>query len=179
LAEALPAQLGRARTIAQRNRFYDTADRRLRQQAMNLRLRDEGHRVLLTVKRRLPGDGPGLGRHEEWEEDLPPGTLEAIAAHGPVDLSRLPLPEVVRQALNAAPLLALGGFDNQRLEFDRGAELACLDATRFTARTDHELEIETPDVAASTAWWSALLAELAVPWQAQPASKFARYLAQA
>jgi uncharacterized protein YjbK len=180
LLAALPRSLGPGTHLIQRNRFYDTADRALRRAGMNVRLRHENDRLVLTVKRRLAGDGPGLGRHEEWEHDLHTMRLADIPESGAVDAAwwaALPLPEPARTALADAPIIALGGFANERHEFHRGDEVVCLDATTFSDRIDHELEVETPDAAASTAWWRATLTELAVPWERQPMSKFARYVA--
>ncbi|MBA3938574.1 MAG: CYTH domain-containing protein, partial [Planctomycetes bacterium] len=50
LANALPALLGAARLLVQENRFFDSADLRLRRARMNLRLRRENDQLQLTCK---------------------------------------------------------------------------------------------------------------------------------
>ncbi len=177
LAVELPACLGAGRRLTQENRFYDSADRRLRAARMNLRLRHENGRILMTVKHKRADGGlqAGLARHDEWEAWL--------AGEAPVQPSaaNLPLPAPARMALGDAPLEALGGFANLRLEFstERAGihELLCLDRTDYGSQIDYELEIETAEPPATAAYWSAMLATWGVTWQPQALTKFARYLA--
>jgi uncharacterized protein YjbK len=173
LAQRLPAELGPARRLAQENRFFDAADGRLRRATMSVRLRREDGSLLLTCKTRLPKQH-GAHRHDEWERPLDPAIWSALTAS---DLrARLPLPEHIVAALGDAPLVALGGFANERLEFRRGDEVLALDRTDFGTRIDHELEIETPDPKGSAAHWSQRLASWGVAWNPQSRTKFARYL---
>jgi len=169
LGGELRALLGDPRVLSQRNRFYDSADLRLRRLGLNLRLRDENGRVLLTCKRRVARDG-GLHHHEEWESWLDPAPL------GVPDPAALPLPPQVVDALAGAALVATGGFANQRDEFHHGDELLCLDRTDFGVRIDYELEIETNAPAATAATWSARLDAWRIPFTPQPLTKFARLL---
>jgi uncharacterized protein YjbK len=166
----LAAELGPPQRLEQRNRFYDSPDRRLRAAGLNLRLREENGRLLLTCKRRV-AEGDGLHHHEEWERwlETPPDE--------PPRAADLPLPEAWRVALAGSRLEAVGGFANLRHEFHAAGELLCLDRTDFMGRrTDHELEIETTDASASAARWRARLAAWGVPWRPQPLTKFARML---
>jgi uncharacterized protein YjbK len=172
LAERLAARLGPPHRLDQRNRFLDSADRRLLRARCNLRLRAEDGGTLLTVKGRLGEPGPdGLHRHSEWERRLP----AAAFAAAPAEVLGWELPPMLRTALGDAPLIDLGGFANRRLEWRAGGDLLCLDATAYAHRTDHELEIETADPGAA-ARWGAQLAEWGVRYEPQPLTKFARFL---
>jgi len=174
LAERLAQELGPARSLAQENRFFDSADLRLRRAGLNIRLRREDERVLLTCKRRLPAQD-GAHCHEEWERDCEPGIWQQL---GQPDLAaRLELPVHILSALDGAQLRALGGFANQRLEFRHAAELLCLDRTDFRARIDYELEIETTEPARSARHWGGRLTSWGIAYQDEPVSKFARFLA--
>jgi len=174
LAERLVQQLGPARSLAQENRFFDSADLRLRRAGLNVRLRREDERVLLTCKRRLPAKD-GAHCHEEWEHDLPVAIWDSLA-HSDL-AARLGLPQHILSALAGAALHALGGFANRRLEFRHAAELLCLDCTDFRARIDYELEIETPTPARSARFWGGRLRAWGVAYRDEPVSKFARFLA--
>jgi uncharacterized protein YjbK len=174
LSWRLPDLLGSPARLEQENRFFDAADGRLRRAEMSVRLRREDGRVLLTCKRRLPRQH-GAHRNDEWERWLDLDIWKTLDA--PDLASRLPLPEHVRAALLGAPLAALGGFANLRLEWHHGDELVCLDRTDLGKRVDHELEIETPDPARSSLAWSERLAHWRVAWTPQERTKLARYLA--
>ncbi len=187
----LIATHGPARALAQVNRFFDTADRRLRAARMNLRIRNENGRLILTCKRHLEASNTahltdGLSSHQEWETDLPAAHSQELAdlatsAHPSATwTAALPLPEPIRTTLHGHPLHALGGFANHRDEWHltRGGldELLCLDRTEFATRTDYELEIETPDPTASAAHWRTIFATWDIPVISQIQTKFARYL---
>lgn len=172
LAGRLAAELGPPHLLEQRNRFLDSADRRLRRAGGNLRLRAEDGGTLLTVKGRLGEPGAdGLHRHSEWERRLD----AAAFAADPAAVAGWELPPAVAAALAGAPLTDLGGFANRRLEWHAGGDLLCLDATAFAHRIDHELEIETGDPQAA-ARWGQRLAEWGVWFEPQPLTKFARFL---
>jgi len=175
LGMRLAGLLGPPRLLAQRNRFFDTADRRLRAAGRNLRLRDEGGRTLLTLKRRLPDDltrPHDLHRHEEWEQ-----WLDAQGDALPL-VGDLPLSAEVRALLAGSALELVGGFVNRRAEFHAGADLLCLDESDFLGRrTDYELEIETSDPASAARRWTSQLADWGIVKRAQPLTKFARLLA--
>jgi uncharacterized protein YjbK len=182
LGAALAAELGPPHLLEQRNRFLDSADLRLRRAGLNLRLRRENGRLLMTCKRRVadPAGGAGdLHRHDEWEEWLDPVLWDAPPA---ACAAQLQLPEPHRTALAGAALVDLGGFANARAEFHaRRAgvdDLLCLDRTDFNGRrTDHELEIETADPAGAAAHWAGRLAAWGIAWRAESRTKFARFLA--
>ncbi len=182
LATELEHLLGAPRHLAQDNRFFDTADRRLRGNLLNLRLRRENDAVLMTCKGRGGIGASGEHRHTEWEEWLDPTWWTDIDG-GRLDTTRLPLPEPVRLALGDAPLRALGGFSNLRLEFHHpgtpGA-LLCLDRTDFLGqRTDYELEIETTAPDRHAVEWRERLDSWGVAITPKMLTKFARFLALA
>lgn len=179
LANELELLLGAPRHLVQDNRFFDSADRRLRRALLNLRMRRENARLLMTCKGRGGIGNAGEHRHTEWEEWLDPECWTDVEA-GRLDPARLPLPEPVRQALGQAPLQALGGFTNLRLEFhhrDGPGALLCLDRTDFLGqRTDYELEIETTAPERHAEEWRKRLASWGVAVEPQMMTKFARFL---
>ncbi|MBA2479112.1 MAG: CYTH domain-containing protein [Planctomycetes bacterium] len=174
LAQRLESLLGPARVLAQDNRFFDTADHRLRTKRMNLRLRRENERLLLTCKRRERSEGEAH-RHAEWEEWLDPTLWERIGS-GDVR-SLIPLPDEVVAVIGEAPLIDNGGFANLRREHRHQDELLCLDRTDFGVRVDHELEIETSDPDASACTWGVRLKEWRIGFQRRSETKFARFVA--
>ena len=183
LAAHLGNLLGAPRHLAQDNRFFDTPDLRLRQVRMNLRLRRENGRVLMTCKQRAQETAAGLSHHHEWEAWVATDLFEASPTAAWRDA--LPLPEGIRAVLGDHPLVALGGFSNQRQEFHHRRsgvdELLCLDRTTFLLprggqRHDHELEIETTDPTGTAATWRQHLATWGVAWHPQPTTKFARFV---
>lgn len=183
LAHRLAALLGAPKHLAQHNRFFDTPGRDLRKARMNLRLRLENGRVLMTCKQRAQETAAGLSHHHEWEEWVDTSLFER--APDAAWRAALPLPPAIAAVLGDRPLEALGGFANDRQEFHhrRGGveELLCLDRTTFILpgggqRHDHELEIETTDAPGTATAWRAHLAEWNIPWHPQPATKFARFV---
>jgi uncharacterized protein YjbK len=179
LAPALERLLGAPHRLRQDNRFFDTKDRRLRKAALNLRLRRENDRLLMTCKGRGGIGAAGEHRHTEWEEWLDPALWQNIEA-GTLSAAQLPLPEPILHALGDGHLLPLGGFANQRLEFhqrESPAALLCLDRTEYIgARIDYELEIETADPAANALRWGDYLKQWNIAFSPQPLTKFARFL---
>jgi len=180
LTRELERTLGAPRVLEQDNRFFDTPDRRLRRAALNLRVRRENERLLLTCKGRGSIGASGEHQHTEWEEWLD-ATRWTTIEQGIVAADELPLPEPVRQALGTGRLEALGGFSNHRQEFhqhDEPAALLCLDRTTFCGtHIEHELEIETnaPQVIAER--WRRHLDAWSVRFAPQPLTKFARFIA--
>jgi uncharacterized protein YjbK len=170
LGARLRGAFGEPRVVAQDNRFYDTADRRLRAAACNLRLRCENGRWLVTCKRRLAPVDHGLHQHDEWEDWLPADVSDPLAA-----ALAMPLPDAVRAALAGQRPQALGGFTNDRLIWLADGEEICLDRTDFRQRVDYELEVETPDATASARRWQERLDAWRIPREPQERSKFARF----
>lgn len=170
---ALRRELGPPQRLIQRNRFYDSADARLRRRGTSLRLRLENQRLLMTCKRQLSTTG-GYHRNHEDERWLSTALWPACTATGAAVEALLPLPEAIREALGAAPLRCLGGFDNLRLGWRRGAEAVALDRTDYAGRWDHELEVETDDAPASRSWWEGLMTRCGVAFRDQPLSKLHR-----
>ncbi len=167
LAGRIRDLLGEAAVLEQTNRFFDSADGRLRAARRSIRLRRENSRVILTCKAKGTVDALGTHRHDEWERVEP----EAAWDQPPRDL-----PEEWQSTLSGAPLMCLGGFSNRRLEWHDGPHLLCLDRSDFDDRVDHELEIETPDPQAAHIRWSGLLAGWGISWTVQPLTKLHRWI---
>ena len=168
LAAALPGLLGVARVLAQENRFLDSTDLRLRRARMNLRLRRENAALQLTCKRRASGGDAQLHRHDEWERWLDPALWARVPVAGAAldpHHGRHPRPAGTgggRPRRGAAHQLRRLRQRAPRVPQQR-RELLCLDRTTFSgARRDRELEIETPDPAASAARWGAQLRGLGI-----------------
>lgn len=179
LAPALESLLGPPHHLRQDNRFFDTKDFRLRKAALNLRLRRENERLLMTCKGRGGIGAAGEHRHTEWEEWIDPALWNSIEA-GTLSAAQLPLPEPIMHALGDGRILPLGGFANQRLEFhqrETPTALLCLDRTEYIgARIDYELEIETTDPHANANRWGDQLKQWNIPFSPQPLTKFARFI---
>ena len=181
LGQALAAEHGPGTVLEQRNRFFDTADRRLRRAGLNLRLRREvlqegsRERLVMTCKRAAAVAMGGIHRHDEWESEIDPELWHLPAAELPM---RLPLPEPHVRALHGTAPELIGGFANRRVEWHLPAALACLDRTVFSGpageRIDHELEIESADPDPSA--WRRRFTALGLVWCEQSATKFARFL---
>lgn len=168
LAERIAGLLGPPTLLRQRNRFFDSADGRLRAARRSVRVRRENDRVVLTCKAKGSVAADGTHRHDEWERELPAGRADAAPDAGM-------LPAEWQDALAGAPLIPLGGFDNLRLEWHDGPHLLCLDRTDLGGRIDHELEIETPQPAEGATRWSGLLAGWGIAWAPQPLTKLQRW----
>ena len=184
LGSLLPTEHGPGHLLDQDNCFFDTVDRRLRQARMNLRLRRENGRVLLTCKRKPQGGlslVDGLAHHDEWEQELPEELVAGLSHPDHRWSEALPLPAPIRAALAGEDVRAIGGFRNQRLAFaiERQGlnELVCLDRTDFGTRIDYELEIETCDPTATRRHWLTRFAQWGIAVEPQEATKFARFIA--
>jgi uncharacterized protein YjbK len=184
LGPLLATDLGPGHLLDQDNRFFDTPDRRLRQARMNVRLRRENGRVILTCKRKPQGGLSlidGLAHHDEWEQELPEELVAGLSTPDRRWSDALPLPAPVRAALAGADMHAIGGFRNLRWEFlaerDGLHETVCLDRTDFGVRVDFELEIETNDPTATRRHWQGRFAAWNIAVTAQETTKFARFIA--
>jgi uncharacterized protein YjbK len=205
LARHLRELLGEPRRLEQENRFFDTADLRLRRQGLNLRLRREGGRVLLTCKAARRGSTPSLHQHDEWEAWIDPVWFDhlGLPSAGLPSAGLPPLPPLPPRwlaALDECRVHLHGGFANTRLEFSprpeappasasagsaseparqpAGQELLCLDHSVFPGRhEDYELEIETSAPEVTIPAWEARLNAWRIAWCPQSRSKFTRFLA--
>jgi uncharacterized protein YjbK len=171
--------------LNQQNWFFDTRDARLRAQRMNVRVRTQADRIVVTCKRKLThSDAQGLHRHDEWEQDIDERLWRQVIDDAGDPARLLPMPPLVKAALAGAPLVSLGGFANQRHEghdhVGGRVDLICLDRTVFPAGgIDHELEIETQDALQAAQRWADLLRGWGIAYHIQPLTKFARFLAHA
>ncbi len=166
LGRHLEQAWGPGRLLRQANRFFDSSDRRLRAQRVNLRLRRENDRLVVTAKRKVVATAD-FQHHDEWEVVLP-------AWDG--DVASLPRPDWISAALGDAPLQELGGFENLRYEWHQDGDVVCLDRTDFATRIDHELEVEVVDTTTALPRWQARLIAWGIAAAPQPATKFARWL---
>ena len=166
LGRRLGQEWGPGSLLRQANRFFDSRDHRLRAQRVNLRLRTENDRLVVTAKRKVAAT-VDFQHHDEWEVVLP-------AWDG--DPATLPRPDWIAAALGDAQLVDLGGFANLRQEWHRDGEVVCLDRTDFATRIDHELEVEVADAASALPRWQARLADWGIAHAPQPVTKFARWL---
>lgn len=100
-----------ARRVRLRAQYFDTADRRLTQAGLALRVRKEGRRWVQTLK----GAGDGIWRRLEHELvlTLPPG---AMPIANPALHDGHPAGEALRQALGDGELLPTYGTDVMRTQ---------------------------------------------------------------
>lgn len=164
--------------LRQENLFFDSPDRRLRRMAMSLRIRQENHRLLLTVKQRGKRDGPLHQQHEEqcWLNVC----LWPLLQDPHLPLAEiLPLPKSLRLQLGSAPLHCLGGFRNRRQQWSIGDDLLCLDQSDFDAaggHTEYEIEVELGASDSSCKAWQSLLTETGASLRTQHKTKLQRYI---
>ena len=183
----------------QRNTFFDSRDRRLRERGLALRLRVEDGQGTLTIKGKgvaRSGDG-ALHQRFEAEQPLAATELESLLAG-----SRSPLAcfeasadehvargrSMIEDALGGADLECLGSFENERTTLDE-VELDCggrlerivfeLDRTSFPhGRVDCEIEAEIgPECDARRVGEriTRLLADAGIEWTSAP-SKLQRFV---
>ena len=104
----LMQQWGPGQLLNQDNRFYDTADSRLRYARMSLRLRRENEQVVLTVKQRK---AVSTLHHQHEEECQVNTTIWAVMHDAPtIDPRPLPIPGHLRALVGAEALVNLGGL---------------------------------------------------------------------
>ncbi len=179
LYQALASFIGPGERLQQENRFFDSIDKRLRSHLLNLRIRRENDRVLLTCKAKRPLGPAGAHQHQEWEEWLDPEMWEAVES-GQIEVTQLPLPALYLEKLAGEPLVYCGGFSNERFAFSYTKEplaLLCLDKTQFNNnRIDYELEIECDRPQLCSDFWRQQLATWSIAYASQPLTKFARLL---
>jgi hypothetical protein len=204
--DALLRALGSgARTLWQRNAFFDGPRHEVSAARIALRAREErtaeasgaSVRTFLTLKR---GGSQSGAVHEriEWEEEIPTPLDDVVA-----DPSRLlslpaaPMRELLRLVPHLVALVCLGGFENERKEVPVQLEVADAAGRSVTVATlwevdrtafrggpvEYELEVELPPAAKAAdltaesfaAAVRSRLTVLGVPWQPQPLSKYARF----
>lgn len=139
--------LGAPRTVRMRATYFDTPDRRLAKLGYSVRIRQEGHRRVQTIKC-TGGEGASIFARQEWEQ----------AAHGPAPLIEPdhPLCDALgKDAAGLAPsfeiLTERSAWDIRakdaeiELVLDRSEALAGGASTRFT---EIELELKRGDPSA-------------------------------
>ena len=163
-----------------RSTYYDTGDFRLRRRGFTLRVRDDGERLVQTLKADAPAGGGALLRRNEWsrpvetpEPSLPvapdAAVRDAVGPLGPAELAPAFTTDVMRRTATvevAAP--------DHRTAL---VELA-LDSGEIRARnrreTISELELELVEGPASALYDLAMSMQAAAPLRMQTASKAKR-----
>lgn len=192
VAEALEAlHLERTAPRMQRNHFFDSKDRKLRNAGFALRVRLEDESALLTAKG-PPEDGVSLARAQVLREVEAPLSLDRareLLAERDSPLEELAnkstgeraLLESMARALDGAALGCVGHFENQRTVFGPKALASGdkvhieMDRTRFGDRVDYELEVEVTAESAREVeeFLDDVFAQLSLTWTPAP-SKAAR-----
>ena len=169
------------------NAFFDTEDRQLSKAGWALRVRAENHRGLITIKSIARESGSTFIRQEVESEITRSMALDILALqtdvmHQPV----LPI-EYLIDKIGRLDVMILVKFENLRQkkifkisDFNYVLEI---DKTEFgDGSVDYELEVELPDINRLETVDDNLrriFSSLAIPYQVQTESKFARALKRA
>jgi uncharacterized protein YjbK len=169
------------------NAFFDTEDRQLARAGWALRVRAENKRGLVTVKSIPTTEGSAVIR-QEIEAEIPRGVAYEIIGLREELLSVAILPvEFIKKQFPDLTLAKLIQFENirQKKLFRIGGDnyLLEVDKTMYTdGSVDHELEVELSDIERRESvedHLRKLFASLAIPFEHQAESKFARALKRA
>lgn len=164
------------------NGFFDTEDRVLSSDGWSLRVRAEEERGLVTLKG--PVQEPGMvAVRPELESEIP----RAVATHVielKTDIMTLPAEPIgyVREKYGSLEMVRLAHFNNTRQTKDfRIGDYTYtfeIDKIEFSdGSVDYELEVELPDISRLEIVEDSLrklFSSLAIPFEAQQQSKFAR-----
>ena len=169
---------GTARRL--RSTYYDTGDFRLRRRGFTLRVRDDGERLVQTLKSDGPSGGGAVLRRNEWsrpvetpEPTLPVAPDAAVReAVGPVRASEL-APAFSTDVVRRTAVVEVAAPDQRKAL----VELA-LDSGEIRARnrrdTISELELELVEGPASALYALAMTMQASASLQIQTASKAKR-----
>ena len=170
---------GPSQLLHQDNRFFDSADGKLRQQRMSLRLRRENEQVILTCKQRKSVHR--ALHHQQEEECSLNAVIWANMAEAPsIDPRSLPIPIGLRSLLGQEALVNMGGFYNRRRQWGIDGDTLCLDFSVFSANySEWELEIEIPENEtgdASEQHWRDTFNAMGITLLSQSRSKLQRFI---
>jgi len=169
------------------NAFFDSEDRKLSSAGWALRVRAENHRGLVTIKSIAKETGSAFIRQEIEAEISRSEALDALALQIDVmDFPVLPV-EYLIEKLGRFDVMILVKFENVRQKkFFKIADynyLLEIDKTEFgDGSVDYELEVELPDIGRLETVEDHLrriFDSLAIPFESQGESKFARALKRA
>jgi uncharacterized protein YjbK len=169
------------------NAFFDTEDRQLSMAGWALRVRAENHRGLITIKSIAKESGSAFIRQEVEAEISRSVALDILALQADVmDQPVLPV-EYLIEKVGRLDVMILVKFENLRQKkFFRIADfnyLLEIDKIEFgDGSVDYELEVELPDISRLETVDDNLrriFSSLAIPYEVQTESKFARALKRA
>jgi len=176
-----PAWGTRSEPERQVNHYFDSSDRRLVRARVLLRLREEGIRVVLTLKCGTEVR-PGFFDSLEIEEEVDPGVL-ARALEEPESLVDLPLAAIaeLQRRFGRPPLVVAGTLVNERVRRETGVGPSNLvlevDRLLFPDGSEaYELEIETSDPPRAEAWVHDTIIAAGVRLEPQRMTKMERFL---
>ncbi|MBK7142627.1 MAG: CYTH domain-containing protein [bacterium] len=169
------------------NAFFDTEDRQLARAGWALRVRAENKRGLVTIKSIPTTEGAAVVR-QEIEAEIPRGVAYEVIGlrENLLDIQIMPI-DYLKQQFPNMTLAKLIQFENVRQKklFRIGGDnyLLEVDKTMYTdGSVDYELEVELHDmerIETVEDHLRKLFASLAIPFEHQTESKFARALKRA
>lgn len=165
------------RTLEQDNYYFDAEDDRLAAAGVLLRLRLEDDSATVTVKEEHAPRAAGHFQVTELEAPLPLETARAIArGEQPLaDPDLAPLAALTRRFGPLGSLRCWGHMRNLRRCYPLAGGLLELDHTVYPdGSEDHEVELESADLAAAEAALVALLDRHGVRYQPQQRAKAER-----
>ena len=163
-----------------RSTYYDTGDFRLRRRGFTLRVRDDGERLVQTLKADAPGGGGAVLRRNEWsrpvetpEPSLPvapdAAVRDAVGSLSQAELAPAFTTDVMRRTAMVEVAAADRGKALVELALDSGEIRA-----RNRRETISELELELVEGPASALYDLAMSMQASAPLQTQTASKAKR-----
>ena len=169
------------------NAFFDTEDRQLSKAGWALRVRAENTRGLVTIKSIAKESGSAFIRQEVEAEITRSVALDILALQSDV-MNQPVLPiEYLIEKIGRLDVMILVKFENLRqtkaFKIADHNYLLEIDKTEFgDGSVDYELEVELPDISRVETVDTGLrrvFSSLAIPYEVQSESKFARALKRA
>ena len=176
---AVPAG-GGERAQRLRSTYFDTGDFRLRRRGFTLRIREEGERLVQTLKSEQASDAGAVLRRNEWSRpvgarvpSLPvapdPMVRDAVGPLGPAELAPAFSTDVMRRTATIEVDAADHGRALVELAYDSGEITARGRRDRVS-----ELELELIEGPASALYELAMTLQASAPLRIQTASKAKR-----
>jgi uncharacterized protein YjbK len=162
-------------TIDQVNYYFDTGEEFLRKSHATVRVRNEGDKVLLTLKRGTQ-KSDGYFESEEIEDPLESGSFSPESFDPYAEDTRVG--RVLIADYGGPRLSCLGSIENRRRVFklEHGIKIE-LDETRFPGdRTEFEIECESEDELLAREKVSEIIRKAGVRARPQTKTKHQRFL---